>query len=108
MYVRITGKQPLVCKRSLRKFERTLTLLCITIFLVGKFLSLEVSKYILLNVGDEFCNLVKREEEAFSWQTKKGEQLLTKRRLEFLSSFSKHRSGESKTRVDESKHGRHF
>ena len=44
--------------------------LCI-FFSVCKLLSLHVSKYILLNVGDEFCNLVQQEEKAFSWETKK-------------------------------------
>ncbi|XP_028390923.1 uncharacterized protein LOC114515808 isoform X2 [Dendronephthya gigantea] len=38
---------------------------------ISQFLSLDVSKYILLNVGDEFCNLVQQEEKAFSWETKK-------------------------------------
>ena len=39
---------------------------------VKKVLTLEMSKYILKNVGDEFCNLVKQEKEAQSWSVKKG------------------------------------
>lgn len=41
-------------------------------FVVNTLLSFEVSKYILANVGDEFCNLVQQEEKAFFLQNSKG------------------------------------